>query len=80
MPSHELDAILLQIRTVALELRRLEGDGLDGIGLALRLELAAASRATACRGLRQPLSAFRRSTSCRRAARIIRRSVVTSDS
>ena len=33
MPNHELDAILLQIRTVALELRRLEGDGLDGLGL-----------------------------------------------
>jgi len=41
MPSHELDAILLQIRTVALELRRLEGDGLDGLGLCpLRRELA----------------------------------------
>jgi len=41
MPSHELDAILLQIRTVALELRRLEGDGLDGLGLSpLRRELA----------------------------------------
>ena len=41
MPNHELDAILLQIRTVALELRRLEGDGLDGIGLSsLRRDLA----------------------------------------
>jgi hypothetical protein len=29
MPNHEIDAILLQIRTVVLELRRLEGDGLD---------------------------------------------------
>jgi hypothetical protein len=42
MPNHELDAILLQIRTVALELRRLEGDGLDGLGLySRRRELAA---------------------------------------
>jgi len=31
MPNHEIDALLLQIRTVALELRRLEGDGLDGL-------------------------------------------------
>jgi len=29
MPNHEIDAILLQIRTVVLEMRRLEGDGLD---------------------------------------------------
>ena len=28
MPEHEIDAVLLQIRTVVLELRRLEGDGL----------------------------------------------------
>ena len=42
MPNLELDAILLQIRTVALELRRLEGDGLDGLGLcSRRRELAA---------------------------------------
>ena len=42
MPNHELDAVLLQIRTVALELRRLEGDGLDGLGLcSRRRELAA---------------------------------------
>ena len=40
MPNHEIDAILLQIRTVVLELRRLEGDGLDGLGLsALRQDL-----------------------------------------
>jgi hypothetical protein len=38
----ELDAVLLRIRTVALELRRLEGDGLDGSGLLpRRRELAA---------------------------------------
>jgi hypothetical protein len=42
MPNHELDAVLLQIRTVALELGRLEGDGLDGLGLrSRRRELAA---------------------------------------
>jgi hypothetical protein len=42
MPNHELDAVLLQIRTVALELRRLAGDGLDGLGLrSRRRELAA---------------------------------------
>lgn len=42
MPSLELDAVLLLIRTVALELRRLEGDGLDGLGLcSRRRELAA---------------------------------------
>jgi hypothetical protein len=41
MPNHDLDAILLQIRTVAFELRRLEGDGLDWLGLCpLRRELA----------------------------------------
>jgi hypothetical protein len=34
MPSHEIEAILLQIRTVVLELRRLAGDGLDGIALS----------------------------------------------
>ena len=36
MRDHELEAILLQIRTVALELRRLEGDGLDGLALSPR--------------------------------------------
>jgi hypothetical protein len=36
MPNHEIDAILLQIRTVVLELRRLEGDGLDGLVLTSR--------------------------------------------
>ena len=36
MPNHELDARLLQIRTVVLELRRLEGDGLDGLVLSSR--------------------------------------------
>ena len=30
MPNHEIDVLLLQIRTAVLELRRLEGDGLDG--------------------------------------------------
>jgi hypothetical protein len=41
MPSHELDVLLLKIRTVVLELRRLEGDGLDGLGLCpQRRELA----------------------------------------
>ena len=34
MPNHEIDAVLLQIRTVVLELRRLEGDGLDGLVLS----------------------------------------------
>ena len=32
-PSHEIEAVLLQIRTVALELRTLEGDGLDSLAL-----------------------------------------------
>jgi hypothetical protein len=36
MPDHEIDAVLLQIRTVVLELRRLEGDGLDGLVLSSR--------------------------------------------
>jgi hypothetical protein len=41
MREHELDVLLLQIRNVALELRRLEGDGLDGPALCpRRLELA----------------------------------------
>lgn len=34
MPDHEIDAVLLQIRTAVFELRRLEGDGLDGLVLA----------------------------------------------
>jgi hypothetical protein len=36
MPNHEIDAVLLQIRTAVLELRRLEGDGLDGLVLSAR--------------------------------------------
>jgi hypothetical protein len=36
MPDHEIDAVLLQIRTVVLELRRLEGDGLEGLVLSVR--------------------------------------------
>jgi hypothetical protein len=36
MPDHEIDAVLLRIRTVVLELRRLEGDGLDGLVLSSR--------------------------------------------
>ena len=36
MREHELDVVLLQIRTVALELRQLEGDGLDGLSLCSR--------------------------------------------
>ena len=32
-PSHEIEAVLLQIRTVALELRTLERDGLDSVAL-----------------------------------------------
>ena len=36
MPNHEIDVVLLQIRTAVLELRRLEGDGLDGLVLSAR--------------------------------------------
>ena len=36
MPNHEIDVVLLQIRTAVLELRRLEGDGLDGLVLSSR--------------------------------------------
>jgi hypothetical protein len=36
MREHELDALVLRIRTVALELRRLEGDGLDRSALCPR--------------------------------------------
>jgi hypothetical protein len=36
MPSHEIDVVLLQIRSAVLELRRLEGDGLDGLVLSAR--------------------------------------------
>ena len=36
MRNHEIDAVLLQIRTAVLELRRLEGDGLDGLVLSAR--------------------------------------------
>jgi hypothetical protein len=38
MPNHEIDAVLLQIRTAVLELRLLEGDGLDGLVLSARRE------------------------------------------
>ncbi len=31
MPIREIDALLQQIRTVVLELHRLEGDGVDGL-------------------------------------------------
>jgi hypothetical protein len=31
MPSREIEALLRQIRAVVLELRRLEGDGVDGL-------------------------------------------------
>jgi hypothetical protein len=36
MPNHEIDAVLLEIRSVVLELRRLEGDGLEGLVLSTR--------------------------------------------
>ena len=36
MPNHEIDVVLLQIRSAVLELRRLEGDGLDGLAVASR--------------------------------------------
>ena len=36
MPNHEIDVLLLQVRTAVLELRRLEGDGLDGLVLSAR--------------------------------------------
>jgi hypothetical protein len=36
MTAYELDTLLQQIRAVVLELRRLEGDGVDGIVLAAR--------------------------------------------
>jgi hypothetical protein len=36
MPNHEIDVVLLQIRSAVLELRRLEGDGLDGLVLSAR--------------------------------------------
>ena len=38
MPNHEIDVVLLQIRSAVLELRRLEGDGLDGLVLSARRE------------------------------------------
>lgn len=37
MPIQEIDALLQQIRALVLELRRLEGDGVDGIALTARL-------------------------------------------
>jgi hypothetical protein len=37
MPMQEIDALLQQIRALVLELRRLEGDGVDGIALTARL-------------------------------------------
>lgn len=36
MPTAEIDALLQQIRALVLELRRLEGDGVDGITLTAR--------------------------------------------
>jgi hypothetical protein len=36
MPKQEIDALLHQIRALVLELRRLEGDGVDGIALTAR--------------------------------------------
>jgi hypothetical protein len=36
MPRQEIDALLQQIRPLVLELRRLEGDGVDGIALTVR--------------------------------------------
>jgi hypothetical protein len=36
MPIREIDALLHQIRTVVLELRRLEGDGVDGLVVRAR--------------------------------------------
>jgi hypothetical protein len=36
MPVQEIDGLLQQIRALVLELRRLEGDGVDGIALTAR--------------------------------------------
>jgi hypothetical protein len=36
MPMAEVDGLLQQIRALVLELRRLEGDGVDGIALTAR--------------------------------------------
>jgi hypothetical protein len=36
MPMQEIDGLLQQIRALVLELRRLEGDGVDGIALTAR--------------------------------------------
>jgi hypothetical protein len=36
MPMPEIDMLLQQIRALVLELRRLEGDGVDGIALTAR--------------------------------------------
>ena len=36
MPIREIDALLQQIRTVVLELHRLEGDGVDGLAVTAR--------------------------------------------
>jgi hypothetical protein len=36
MPIREIDVLLQQIRTVVLELRRLEGDGVDGLVVLAR--------------------------------------------
>jgi hypothetical protein len=36
MSIREIDALLQQIRTVVLELRRLEGDGVDGLVVLAR--------------------------------------------
>jgi hypothetical protein len=36
MPLYEIDSLLQQIRALVLELRQLEGDGADGLALAMR--------------------------------------------
>jgi hypothetical protein len=36
MPMQQIDGLLQQIRALVLELRRLEGDGVDGIALTAR--------------------------------------------
>ena len=35
-PARDIDALLVQIRALVLELHQLEGDGLDGIALTPR--------------------------------------------
>jgi hypothetical protein len=36
MPGREIEALLVEIRALVLELHQLEGDGLDGIALSER--------------------------------------------